>query len=648
MPRPWATSRLYSGSDVPFVPAEPQRPGSRLGRMQALDAALSAARAGADDRAHAALRGFIDAGRPLRFRAERAVDISQALEAAKALGLPAYLSGVQEGHRVLEALQGSDLGVVLEIDDRLSNLGSDTVDEVDPLREDPDCFSKLRRAGLRVAIDAKGGDLLLAAAMAHDGGPGLAALRAVTLEAARLLGVDDRCGSLAAGKDADFAVVNGHPLSSQSHVLETWVGGERVWKRVRDAEDQTDAVVLRAGRVYDGLGGVHEDAEVLIVDGVVVECGPRVAHPKYARVIDAGPDAVITPGFVDAHGHVGYGSDNTAVDAQVETYRAFVVARADARALAKAGVTTVLAAPRNVGGSGARVVAVKTAGESAEELVSDRLAAMKINTPNGPTGAGGMVNSLLQRAKKYDKSWKDYETALAKWKAEQAKAKDAPAKAASSAKAAPAAPSKDDGKKKEAAASDPVTGTWEGKIDLSSAPIPAPDGGTEASITLMLRLQGKKVTGSVKADLGDETLAAEGTLDGKKLRLEMAMPEGPIPIPDAKILIDATLDGPDHMAGTLSIAGMIEAKLEATRTEKGAPTIKVGRRKTAKAAADEGPEEAEDGSEAGALAPGPRRRGRRRGSSHRPRRSEEDRGDLRRREDRGCDPRGQRSRQGGG
>jgi imidazolonepropionase-like amidohydrolase len=57
------------------------------------------------------------------------------------------------------------------------------------------------------------------------------ALRGVTLEAAKMLELDHRVGSLEPGKDADFIVLSGDPLSVYTKVLETWVDGVRVFDR---------------------------------------------------------------------------------------------------------------------------------------------------------------------------------------------------------------------------------------------------------------------------------------------------------------------------------------------------------------------------------------------------------------------------------
>ncbi len=83
----------------------------------------------------------------------------------------------------------------------------------------------LRMAGLAVR-----------AGMSRD-----AALRAVTVANARLLGLADRVGTLEAGKDADFIVLSGDPLSVYTQVEQTWVEGRKVFD-LADPQDRLYAL----------------------------------------------------------------------------------------------------------------------------------------------------------------------------------------------------------------------------------------------------------------------------------------------------------------------------------------------------------------------------------------------------------------------
>jgi cytosine/adenosine deaminase-related metal-dependent hydrolase len=69
------------------------------------------------------------------------------------------------------------------------------------------------------------------------------ALEALTVAGARMLKLDSRVGTLEAGKDADFVVLSGDPLSVYSRVEQTWVEGRKVF----DLSDPGDRLIALGG-----------------------------------------------------------------------------------------------------------------------------------------------------------------------------------------------------------------------------------------------------------------------------------------------------------------------------------------------------------------------------------------------------------------
>lgn len=69
------------------------------------------------------------------------------------------------------------------------------------------------------------------------------ALRAVTINPAKVLGLEDRLGSLEVGKDADVVLWSGDPLNVLSRALRVWIGGKQVMEY--DAATRTPVVAAR-------------------------------------------------------------------------------------------------------------------------------------------------------------------------------------------------------------------------------------------------------------------------------------------------------------------------------------------------------------------------------------------------------------------
>ena len=110
-------------------------------------------------------------------------------------------------------------------------------------------------------------NLEAAKAVRYGGVPEQEALKFVTLNPAIQLGVEERVGSLEPGKDADFVIWNGSPLSTYSLVEQTWVDGRRYFDREQDlglrqviaAERDTLLKKVRAKKELDEAPDTDEE-----------------------------------------------------------------------------------------------------------------------------------------------------------------------------------------------------------------------------------------------------------------------------------------------------------------------------------------------------------------------------------------------------
>lgn len=76
--------------------------------------------------------------------------------------------------------------------------------------------------------------------MKYGGVPEEEALKMITLNPARQLGIDKRTGSIDVGKDADLVIWNGHPFSIYSRAETTMIEGEVYFDRAKDMQKRAD------------------------------------------------------------------------------------------------------------------------------------------------------------------------------------------------------------------------------------------------------------------------------------------------------------------------------------------------------------------------------------------------------------------------
>jgi imidazolonepropionase-like amidohydrolase len=164
---------------------------------------------------------------PIWFRANSYKQIREALRFAERYGLKCVLVGGQDAWKAAGELAERRIDVII---DGVMTYPRDEFEPFDGRYRNADILS---RHGVRFAIaDA---DASLAKNLGVQAGYAVAyglnevtALQAITLDAARVLGVDDRFGSLDVGKVADVIITTDTPLQAASRVVASFVRGRPV------------------------------------------------------------------------------------------------------------------------------------------------------------------------------------------------------------------------------------------------------------------------------------------------------------------------------------------------------------------------------------------------------------------------------------
>ena len=175
-----------------------------------------------------ALADVLSRKTPLMVTAHRAQDIAGALRLADEFDINLWLDGAAEAYLLVDELKAAGVPVLIHPtmarpSGDLENLSFETA-------------AILVKAGIPVAMQSgyepyvpKTRVVLFEAAMAAANGLSKdQALAAITREAAKILGVDNRIGSLEVGKDGDVALFDGDPFEYTTHCVGTVIEGRIV------------------------------------------------------------------------------------------------------------------------------------------------------------------------------------------------------------------------------------------------------------------------------------------------------------------------------------------------------------------------------------------------------------------------------------
>lgn len=164
---------------------------------------------------------------PLKAHAHRADDMFTAIRIAKEFNLKLTLEHCTEGHLIVDALAKENYPLAVG-----PSFGHATKVE---LREKSfETAGILANAGCQVSIITDSPVIpqqylpLCAGLAVKAGMDAFDALKAITINPAKHLGIQDRVGSLEVGKDADIVITDGDIMKSETEVCAVYIEGTRV------------------------------------------------------------------------------------------------------------------------------------------------------------------------------------------------------------------------------------------------------------------------------------------------------------------------------------------------------------------------------------------------------------------------------------
>jgi len=159
---------------------------------------------------------------------DRSDEILDCVGAFEKVGIRPVLRGADEAWKVAEKIRGRVAGVLLDHRVVYSDAKMGT--------KRRNRYAELAQAGIPVAFHSAAEEgaaelPLIAAFAVSQGMSPVGALRALTGDAAQMMAISERVGTLRAGRDADVLLLDGSPLELDSSILRAWVNGREVRPR---------------------------------------------------------------------------------------------------------------------------------------------------------------------------------------------------------------------------------------------------------------------------------------------------------------------------------------------------------------------------------------------------------------------------------
>lgn len=190
------------------------------------------------DKALEALQPVLNGKEPVVFVANEAKEIRRVIALVDEFNLNAIISGAHEGYAVAALLAEKGIPVLVSLNFPTQPKGADPQADV-PLRvlrlraRAPQTPAALYRAGVKFAFtsgfmdDPK--DFLANAAKAIEAGlPEEEAIKALTINAAEIFGVDEQLGSIEVGKIANVVVTDGDLFDRKTKITHLFIDGRQI------------------------------------------------------------------------------------------------------------------------------------------------------------------------------------------------------------------------------------------------------------------------------------------------------------------------------------------------------------------------------------------------------------------------------------
>jgi len=216
--------RRFGGRQQPTEEVDPTK--QALEKIDEIKKFFSQAKAYLQETSHSAtnlkfeaVKGLFDKKQKLFVHADQVKQMLVAMDMAKEFGFDEVIVGGSESFLIADLLKQNNIAVILHEEHSLPAMEDDDVDQ--PYKTP----AQLQKAGVLFALNDEHEESRFRNLMFNAGTAaayGLTkeqALQAITLNAAKILGIDDRTGSIEAGKDANIVISNGDILDMRTSVI---------------------------------------------------------------------------------------------------------------------------------------------------------------------------------------------------------------------------------------------------------------------------------------------------------------------------------------------------------------------------------------------------------------------------------------------